>query len=55
MKAKSHPPQPAITPALWLPYQLYKWLIIVPVLLLSTSIIGTMIIALCFLGLAKWA
>ncbi|MGB0692938.1 MAG: lysophospholipid acyltransferase family protein [Pseudomonadales bacterium] len=55
MKAQSHPPQPAITPALWLPYQLYKWLIIVPVLLLSTSIIGTMIIALCFLGLANWA
>jgi 1-acyl-sn-glycerol-3-phosphate acyltransferase len=40
---------------LWLPYQLYKWLVIVPVLLLSTLVIGSMIIALCFLGLANWA
>lgn len=53
--ALPYPPQPPVPPWLWLPYQLHKWLIIVPVLLLSTLIIGTLIIALCFLGLANWA
>lgn len=39
----------------WLPYNLYKWLIVVPVLLVSTFVLGTLIIILCFLGLANFS
>ena len=47
--------QTAIPAPLWLPYQLYKWLIVVPVLLISTLILGTLIIILCFIGMANMA
>lgn len=53
--SSAHPPQPPIPAVYWLPYQMYKWLIIVPVLLLSTLILGTLIILLCFVGLANFA
>ncbi len=50
-----HAPQPPVPAVWWLPYQLYKWLIVVPVLLLSTFVIGTLIILFCFVGLARFA
>ncbi len=51
----AHPPQPPIPAIYWLPYQLYKWLIVIPVLLLSTAILGGIIILFCFVGLANFA
>ena len=39
----------------WLPYNLYKWLVIVPVLLLSTLLLGSLIIVLSMLGLANFS
>lgn len=53
--AQPHPPQPPIPAIWWLPYNLYKWLIVVPVLLLSTLILGSTIIVFCFLGLANFS
>ena len=39
----------------WLPYILYKWLIVIPTLLLSTLILGSLIIVLAFFGLGDMA
>ena len=50
-----HPPQPRIPAWLWLPYQCYKWLIVVPLLLLSTLVLGTLIMLMCLLGAADFA
>ena len=48
-------PHQAPVPALWwLPWQLYRWLVIAPALALSTLLIGTLIILLCFIGLARY-
>lgn len=49
------PIQPPIPGYLWLPYQLYKWLVIVPTLLLSTLFLGTMIIVLSLFGLGDFS
>ena len=49
------PRQPPIHPALLLPYLFYKWVVIIPTLVISTIIIGSLIIVLCFLGLASFA
>lgn len=49
------PAQPPIPAWLWLPYNLYKWLVVVPILLVSTAVIGSIIIILCYLGLADFA
>ena len=54
-RAQPHPPQPPVPWYLWLPYNLYKWFFVVPVLLLSTVVIGTLIVVLCFIGLANFA
>lgn len=53
--AQPHPPQPEVPAIWWLPYNLYKWLFIIPFLLLSTLILGTLIIVLCLIGLANFA
>lgn len=46
------PPKPV--PAIWwLPYNLYRWLVILPFLLLSTALAGSTIIVMCFVGLAE--
>ncbi|MDA0977843.1 MAG: lysophospholipid acyltransferase family protein [Proteobacteria bacterium] len=50
-----HPPQPEIPAWLWLPYQCYKWLIVVPLLLLSTLVLGTLIMLMCLFGAADFA
>ncbi|MBO6564095.1 MAG: 1-acyl-sn-glycerol-3-phosphate acyltransferase [Pseudomonadales bacterium] len=50
-----HPPQPPVHTIWWLPYNLYKWLVVVPVLVISTFVLGTLIIILCFLGLANFS
>ena len=50
-----HPPQPPVPLAWWLPYQLYRAFVIIPVLILSTAILGSLIIVLCFLGFANFA
>jgi 1-acyl-sn-glycerol-3-phosphate acyltransferase len=42
-------------PILWLPLQIYKWLVVIPVLLISTVIVCTLIIALSFVGLEDFA
>ncbi len=52
MTPPTRPPIPAL---LWLPYQLYKWLVIIPILLLSTLILGTLIIILSFFGLGDFS
>jgi len=49
------PQQAGIPSALLIPYLLYKWVIIIPTLLISTLVIGSLIIILCFLGLANFA
>ncbi len=54
-EALPHPSQPPLPAVWWLPYTLYKWLIIAPILILSTTILGTIIIILCFLGLANFS
>ncbi|MBL6689296.1 MAG: 1-acyl-sn-glycerol-3-phosphate acyltransferase [Pseudomonadales bacterium] len=53
--ALPHPPQKPVPAIWWLPYNLYKWLVVVPVLLVSTFVLGTIIIILCFLGLANFS
>lgn len=43
-------------PAIWrLPYNLYKWLVVGPFLLLSTLAVGCTIIVMCFVGLGRYA
>ena len=56
-EALPHPPQPQppLPAVWWLPYILYKWLVIGPMLVLSTMILGTLIIILCCLGLANFS
>ena len=49
------PQQPRIPRALLLPYLFYKWVIIIPTLLISTILIGSLIIVLCFIGLANFS
>ncbi len=48
------PKQKPIPAIWWLPYNLYKWLIVVPFLLLSTFVLGGTIIILCFIGLGRF-
>ncbi len=47
--------RPALHPLLRLPFHLYKWLVVIPFLLLSTLIIGSLIILFSFLGLADFS
>lgn len=47
--------QTPLSAATWLPYQLYKWLVVVPLLLVTTAGFGTIIIVMCFLGQANAA
>jgi 1-acyl-sn-glycerol-3-phosphate acyltransferase len=47
--------QSRIRPLWWLPYVAYKWLVIIPTLLLSTLILGSLIIVLSFFGLGDMA
>lgn len=40
---------------LWAPYQIYKWLFVIPILVISTTVLGSVIILLCFVGLANFS
>ena len=42
-------------PILWLPFYAYKYLIVIPTLLVSTAIIGTTIMVFCVIGLADFS
>lgn len=53
--AAPHPPQPEIPAWLWWSYQLYKWLIVIPVMLFSTFFFCTIIILFCFAGLPEFS
>lgn len=55
IKPAQHPPQPSVHPLLWIPYQLYRACIIIPFLILSTAILGSLISVLCLLGFADFA
>ena len=47
-------PKQKPVPALWrLPWHLYRWLVIVPFLMLSTLVLGMTIILMCFVGLGR--
>lgn len=51
MEAPTTTPVPALW---WLPYQLYKWLVIAPALILSTLVLGSVIILMCLVGLGRF-
>lgn len=50
-----HPAQKPIHPALWLPYHLYRLGVVIPFLILSTAVLGTLISVLSFMGFANFA
>ena len=52
MTSSSQPPIPLF---LWIACQLYKWLVVIPVLGVSTFILGSIIILLSLIGLADFS